>query len=48
MNDLEFSFEPDPWEAFRMSLTMGDTVSASQILTLLEGEDGQALEDALQ
>ena len=48
MNDLDFSFEPDPWEAFRMSLTMGDTVSASQILTLLEGEDGQALEDALQ
>lgn len=48
MNDLNFSFEPDPWETFRMSLTMGDTVSASQILTLLEGEDGQALEDALQ
>ena len=48
MNDLEFSFEPDHWEVFRMSLTMGDTVSASQILTLLEGEDGQALEDALQ
>ena len=48
MNDLEFSFEPDPWETFRMSLTMGDTLSASQILTLLEGEDGQTLEDALQ
>ena len=48
MNDLEFSFEPDPWETFRMSLTMGDTVSASQILTLLEVEDGQTLEDALQ
>ena len=48
MNDLDFSFEPDPWETFRMSLTMGDTVSAAQILTLLEGEDGQALEDALQ
>ena len=47
MNDLEFSFEPDPWETFRMSLTMGDTVSAAQILTLLEGEEAQALEDAL-
>ena len=47
MNDLEFSFEPAPWEVFRMSLTMGDTVSASQILTLLEGEEAQALEDAL-
>ena len=48
MNDLEFSFEPDPWERFRMTVNMGDTVSASQILTLLEGEDGQFLEDALQ
>ena len=48
MNDLEFSFEPDPWDVFRMSLTLGDTVSASQILTLLEGEEAQALEDALQ
>lgn len=48
MNDLEFSFEPDPWETFRMSLTMGDAVSAAQILTLLEGEDAQVLEDALQ
>ena len=47
MNDLEFSFEPDPWDVFRMSLTLGDTVSASQILTLLEGEEAQALEDAL-
>ena len=48
MNDLEFSFEPGPWEVFRMTLTMGDTVSASQILTLLEGEDGQVLEDNLR
>ena len=47
MNDLEYSFEPDPWDVFRMSLTLGDTVSASQILTLLEGEEAQALEDAL-
>lgn len=30
-----------------MSLTMGDTVSAGQILTLLEGEEAQVLEDAL-
>ena len=48
MNNLEYSFEPTPWETFRMSLTMGDTVSASQLLTLLEGEEGQVLEDALQ
>ena len=48
MNDLDFSFEPSPWEVFRLSLSMGDTVSASQILTLMEGEEGQVLEDALQ
>ena len=48
MNDLEFTFEPDPWETFRMTLNMGDTVSAAQVLTLLEGEDAQQLEDALQ
>lgn len=48
MNNLEFSFEPDPWDTFRMSLNQGDTVSAAQILTILEGEDGQTLEDALQ
>lgn len=48
MNDLEFAFEPSPWETFRMGLNMGDTVSAARILTLLEGEDSQVLEDALQ
>lgn len=48
MNNLDFSFEPDPWDTFRMSLNQGDTVSAAQILTILEGEDGQTLEDALQ
>lgn len=48
MNNLEFSFEPDPWDTFRMSLNQGDTVSAAQILTILEGEDGQTLENALQ
>ena len=48
MNDLEFTFEPDPWEAFRMTLNASDTVSAAKILTLLEGEDAQVLEDALQ
>ncbi|MCI7020481.1 MAG: sigma-70 family RNA polymerase sigma factor [Clostridiales bacterium] len=48
MNNLDFSFEPDPWDTFRMSLNQGDTVSAAQILTILEGEDGQTLENALQ
>ena len=48
MNDLDFTFEPTPWEQFRMGLSLGDTVSAARILTLLEGENSQILEDALQ
>ena len=47
MNDLDFSFEQSPWEAFRMTKGMGDTVSAANLLTMLEGEDEQAVEDAL-
>ncbi len=47
MNDLEFSFEPSPWERFLQSKQMGDIISAVQILTLLEGEEEQAVEDAL-
>ena len=48
MNEFEFSFEQTPWEAFRMTKGMGDTVSAVTLLSLLEGEDEQQLEEALQ
>ena len=47
MNDLEFSFEQSPWEAFRMTKGMGDTVSAVTLLSMLEGEEEQAVEDAM-
>lgn len=47
MNDLEFAFEPSPWEAYRMTRQMGDRIPAAKLLALLEGEDEQALEDAL-
>ena len=47
MNNLDFSFEQSPWEAFLMTKGMGDTVSAVTLLSLLEGEDEQQLEDAL-
>ena len=47
MNNLDFSFEQTPWEAFLMTKGMGDTVSAVTLLSLLEGEDEQQLEDAL-
>jgi len=48
MNDLEFSFAPSPWETWLRTKQMGDIVSAAELLTLLEEENEQALEDALQ
>lgn len=48
MNDLDFSFEDSPWEAFLRTKRAGDTVSAANLLTMLEGESEQAVEDALQ
>ena len=47
MNDFDFSFEQSPWEAFLMTKGMGDTISAAKLLTLLEQEDEQAVENAL-
>lgn len=47
MNELDFSFGDSPWEAFLLTKQMGDTVSAAQMLTLLEGEEEDAVEDAL-
>ena len=47
MNDLEFTFEQSPWEAFLMTKGMGDTVSAVTLLSLLEGADEQQAEEAL-
>ena len=47
MNNLEFSFEASPWEAFLMTKGMGDTISAVTLLSLLEGEEEQQVEDAL-
>ncbi len=48
MNDFEFSFEQTPWESFLMTKGMGETVSAVTLLSLMEGDDEQQLEDALQ
>ena len=48
MNDLDFSFEASPWEAFLMTKGMGETISAVTLLSLMEGQDEQQLEDALQ
>ena len=48
MANLDFAFETAPWEQYLFSLQMGDKVSAAQLLTLLEEEEEQAVEDALQ
>ena len=47
MNDLEFSFGEAPWETFLHTVKPGDTVSAAQLLTLMEGEEEQTLEDVM-
>ena len=47
MNDLEFTFEQSPWEAFLMTKGMGDTVSAVTVLSILEDAEEQQVEDAL-
>ena len=48
MNDLEFSFEPSPWQVWLRTKQMGDSVSAAELLPLLEDESEDAAEDALQ
>lgn len=48
MNELDITFDQSPWEAFLLGKTMGDTISAAQLLTLLEGEEEQEVEDALE
>lgn len=48
MSEMDFSFDVSPWERFLMTKQMGDTVSAVQMLTLLEEESEQAMEAALE
>ena len=47
MNDMDFSFEQSPWEAFLMTKQAGDVISAVNMLTMLEGEDEEYVEEAL-
>ena len=44
----EFVFEPAPWEPALENLEYGSTLSAARFLTLMEGEEEAAVEDALQ
>lgn len=43
---LDITFEETPWQLFSRRLKQGDTVSALRLLTLLEDEDEQGVEDA--
>lgn len=47
MIDLDFSFEPTPWEAFLQTKQAGDSIRAVDMLAMLEGDDEEVLEDAL-
>ena len=48
MNELIFSFGETPWELTLAGLKDGDTLTALRFLTLLEGEDEEAVEAAVQ
>ena len=47
MNNLEFEFDAAPWEDFLESLGDAGTYSSAQLLSLMENEDEQTLEEAL-
>ena len=44
----EFVFDASPWELYARKLKPGDRVSAAELLTMLEGYDDDALEDAFE
>ncbi len=44
--NLDFTFEESPWQLFSRRLKPGDQVSALRLLTLLEGEDEESVEEA--
>ncbi len=45
---MDFTFEEAPWEQYLSRLEPGDSIAASQLLTLLEGEPEYSAADALQ
>lgn len=45
---IDFEFEQSPWEAFLESQKTGSVVSAAALLSVLEGETDEAVEDAFQ
>ena len=47
MSDLEFSFEPTPWETYLQTRQAGDSIRAVDLLAMMEDQDEQELEEAL-
>ncbi len=47
MIDLEYTFEPEPWQQRLVALQSGDTVSAVELLTWLEGQNEDTMENIL-
>lgn len=48
MNNLEFEFEAAPWRRYLDDLADGARIPAAQLLSLMEEEDEQTLEEALE
>ena len=47
MKDLEFSFELAPWEEAIRAIGDGGSICAAELLTMLEGESEDGVEEAL-
>ena len=47
MMNLEFSFDTAPWEAALGQIADGGSICAAQLITLLEGETEESVEEAL-
>ena len=45
--NLDVTFEQSPWELALKNMEYGSTLSAARFLTLMEGEEEAAVEDAL-
>ena len=48
MNEFSFEYEQSAWELTLEKLHYGETISAVRFLTLMEGEEEYAWEEALQ
>lgn len=47
MTELEFCFDPQPWEQALADMKSGTSISAAELMNLLDAEDELAVEEAL-